>query len=684
MQPIRKSALVWSILCTSLLGTPAIANDFKELKQTGTLVKNNTDDGTEVNKLCWLKNGFCLEQNYLGRRAAERYDVGLRFPAGNLDQGEKIAYARLRFSSMGSEVCSPITLRIEGVLQENPTTFSNTERPSQKNPKTRTRITWEINDDWDKGCIFVPLYYSSPDIAPILNEILFLPNWGSGPKKSVIVTLSDASCPGTGYVKFFDYKKGCSGWKQPPRLEIFKTVYDTFLGKELPARITDASAVINVYSLLETDTYVEYGIRPGVYTGATAIYLEQPAEKTVEIKMENLLPNTRYYYRLRYRRPGNTAFEAGEERTFHTQRSKGSFFTFSITSDEHIQLMHKLPQNFDDIALYEITLQNMAKESPDFHISLGDFAINEFYLGRDTANMEEGKDRYLLGRSYLNEVSHSIPFYLVLGNHEGELGWDYYGSACMEGRENLATMSALARKSIISNPYPDGFYTGNDDVSPDVGIREDYFAWEWGDALFVILDPFWYTRNKPCGCSDGWQWTLGKKQYDWLYDTLSHSDAKWKFIFLHHLVTTSTNHTPYYGRGGIEVAKYKVDGNPSFEWGGEDETGNYIFSSKRPGWSHGAIHDFLVDQGVSAVFHGHDHFFAKQDLDGIVYQMCPLPGDSSYSYVFTGGYKYGTLLPNSGHLQVSVTRKQVRVEYIRSYLPGDGNNGEVAYSYIIQ
>jgi hypothetical protein len=133
------------------------------------------------------------------------------------------------------------------------------------------------------------------------------------------------------------------------------------------------------------------------------------------------------------------------------------------------------------------------------------------------------------------------------------------------------------------------------------------------------------------------------------------------------------------------VAKYKVDGNPSFEWGGEDEFGNYIFDQERPGWNHGAIHDMLVAEGANMVFHGHDHFFAAQVLDGIVYQQCPTPGDTDYSmgFVEPGGYKFGRLLPNSGHLRVTVDPLFVQVDYIRSYLPGDGNNGEVAFSYLI-
>jgi len=86
------------------------------------------------------------------------------------------------------------------------------------------------------------------------------------------------------------------------------------------------------------------------------------------------------------------------------------------------------------------------------------------------------------------------------------------------------------------------------------------------------------------------------------------------------------------------------------------------------------------------VFHGHDHFFAKQDLDGIVYQECPVPTlkDTSYGFKDKAKYKHGVLLPNSGHLHVIVDPEIVKVDYIKTYIPGEGQNGEIAYSYIIE
>jgi hypothetical protein len=200
-------------------------------------------------------------------------------------------------------------------------------------------------------------------------------------------------------------------------------------------------------------------------------------------------------------------------------------------------------------------------------------------------------------------------------------------------------------------------------------MLEDYYAWTWGDALFVVLDPFWFTQKQRNG-EDNWKRTLGDAQYQWLQRTLETSRAKFKFIFIHHLVGGADAQN----RGGAEAT-------PFYEWGGKNADGSAGFKANRPGWP-APIHQLLVQNKVSAVFHGHDHFYAKQDLDGIVYQLVPQPGypgngrapRSAAEY----GYVNGTILGSSGHLRVSVSAQQAKVDYVRT----QGQDG-VAHSHLI-
>ena len=82
---------------------------------------------------------------------------------------------------------------------------------------------------------------------------------------------------------------------------------------------------------------------------------------------------------------------------------------------------------------------------------------------------------------------------------------------------------------------------------------------------------------------------------------------------------------------------------------------------------------------MSIVFHGHDHFYAKQDLAGIVYQEVPQPGNQAGSriprYAADYGYKRGTFLGGSGHLRVAVSEAKVTVDFLTSVLPGDETPG---------
>lgn len=44
------------------------------------------------------------------------------------------------------------------------------------------------------------------------------------------------------------------------------------------------------------------------------------------------------------------------------------------------------------------------------------------------------------------------------------------------------------RKRCFHNPRPDGFYSGNAAQDPVDGLLENYYAWEWGDGLFIVAD----------------------------------------------------------------------------------------------------------------------------------------------------------------------------------------------------
>jgi len=453
---------------------------------------------------------------------------------------------------------------------------------------------------------------------------------------------------------------------------LLKNTYSdsVFIARELLGRPTDKSITINALAMNDLEVYFEYGNEPSGYINQTGVK-QFPGGDPIEVVIDQLAPNTRYYYRMCFRQPGAAEFQAGEEHTFHTQRPRGSAFTFTVEADPHLDEL----SNPD---IYRRTLQNILVDTPDFMIDLGDNfmtdKIPEINPG-SIINYQTIVDRHLLLRGYYDSICHSVPLFLVIGNHEGELGWELNGTS-----ENMAVWATIARKLYYPNPAPDHFYTGSIAIENFVGLRENYYAFEWGDALVVVIDPYWYTPNKPGKSGDNWDWTLGEQQYRWLRQTLENSQATFKFVLCHQLVGGKDPE----GRGGSEYASY-------FEQGGLNADASWGFDDKRPGWGK-PIHQIMVENHVTIFFHGHDHFYAKQDLDGIVYQLVPQPSHPNYEQAGQAikyGYITGDILPNSGHLRVTVLNSMVTVDYVRAYLPADENpaegriNGNIESSYTI-
>lgn len=415
---------------------------------------------------------------------------------------------------------------------------------------------------------------------------------------------------------------------------------------------------------------IQYGTTSGIYSNSSnAVTLSAGTPATIALL--NLAANTQYYYHVSLQPTTGGAVQTAGEYTFHTARPAGSTFTFTVQADSH------LDEN-SDLNVYRTALENMAADNGDFHIDLGDTFMCEknsapFTAIAQTAPSEAIVDaRYNYERSNFGILAPSSPLFLVNGNHEGEAGWLNDGTA-----NNVAIWTVRARQNNFLNPVPDSFYSGDPTVTPYVGQRASWYAWQWGDALFIVLDPFWYTTEKPG--SNGWVLTLGQTQYDWLQRTLSSSTATFKFVFIHNLVGGLLGQM----RGGVEAAPY-------FEWGGQSQDGTQAFSQMRPGWSM-PIHELLVKYGVTAVFHGHDHLYAHQSLDGIVYQEVPQPSaineSSGVNLAASYNYTSGTILSSSGHMRVTVSPASVTVQYVRAWLPSQvtfsQKNGEIDDSYTI-
>lgn len=431
-------------------------------------------------------------------------------------------------------------------------------------------------------------------------------------------------------------------------------------------RPTDTSITASILFDQNVTYYIEYGTQTGSYSNTTSIY-NNVSNVPDEIDLVGLVPNTKYYYKLYYKLVNASSFSVTGEYSFHTQRAIGTAFTFTVEADEHLYDIK------GDRNMYQVTLANELADNPDFMLSLGDiFGDDHTPTTTTSADMDALHKDY---RQYLGQICHSVPFYVCLGNHEGEN--DYYMNQTPPN--NIGIWGTQWRKYYYPNPFPNSFYSGNTQIE-NYGIEtpENYYSWTWGDALFVVLDVYRTEIFPGATPADGskptnWDWTLGYSQYLWMRNILENSTATHKFVFAHH--------SRGQGRGGIVWA-------PGFEWGGMQGT-QYKFDQYRPGWGK-PIHQVFIDTGVDIFFQGHDHLYAKEQLNGIVYQEVPMPSDITYTIGYTANATAYTdvTMDGTGHIRVNVTPTCVTVDYVKAYIPGSAGstghlNGEIGYSYTV-
>lgn len=428
---------------------------------------------------------------------------------------------------------------------------------------------------------------------------------------------------------------------------------------------TDRQITVTVATVSNYEGCLSYGPDRQSAANRTEV-LRFEAGSPLTLTLTNLLPDTAYHYRFRYKTSGEVAFRDGPEYAFHTQRPPGATFTFEVQGDSHPERTPK--QN--DPALYQQTLLAVAKDRPDFYLCMGDdFSVDTL----DTVTAASVESVYRKQLPYLGLVAHSSPLFLVNGNHEQAARCNLDGTP-----DNVAVWAQVNRNRFFPQPAPDGFYSGDREQVEHIGLLRDYYAWTWGDALFVVIDPYWHSATAVDNVFGGgkkrhdmWGITLGVEQYQWLKTTLETSRARFKFVFAHHVNGT--------GRGGVESAD-------QYEWGGAGATGGEEFAAHRPGWPL-PLHALMASNGVSIFFQGHDHLFARQEKDGVIYQTVPEPADPNYTLFNREAYRSGVCLPNSGRVRVTVSPDTAKVEYVRSYRAGEATpehpDGEVAYSYAI-
>jgi 3',5'-cyclic AMP phosphodiesterase CpdA len=372
-----------------------------------------------------------------------------------------------------------------------------------------------------------------------------------------------------------------------------------------------------------------------------------PTTDIAEWVVDGLDPGQHYEYEIRV----VNALDGGQDRSLYlgravTTRNPGLPFTFAVLTDSHIQPRDPVPTgeivDLDFYGTAESTLIAVAKDiaasHPDFLIHMGDMLdLHLFGFNEPAPDSAWAKLPYLNYRRLVGDTLGQVAHFPLIGNWEGENGCS---------APEATRRSAEQRMLYLPGPKPDTYPQGG---SPN----QDYYAFTWGDAIFIVLNVMSYTYTchllsyEP-GLPD--DWTLGETQRAWLESTLASATSKWRFLFIHHAVggAAGDDANSAYGRGGGRAA-----------YVGEQAI----------------IHAMMLKYGVQIFFYGHDHVFTDMVVDGVHYT---LPGSAGAPWKFgTVETGYEQYWPDSGHGRVSVSPERVQVDFITL-------GGELISSYTVE
>lgn len=139
------------------------------------------EDDASVNTLVI----FSLNNPYItiGNQLSQPYRSGIRFPGVEIPQGATIVSAVLRLTFAFSDIGTVVNIRIRGEDTADAAAFS-TFVDFTGRPETTAFVDWDNVDPGEAGVVA-----STPDISPVIQEIVDGGSWASG--NDIVIFLDD-------------------------------------------------------------------------------------------------------------------------------------------------------------------------------------------------------------------------------------------------------------------------------------------------------------------------------------------------------------------------------------------------------------------------------------------------------------------------------------------------------------
>lgn len=145
---------------------------------------------------------------------------GFRYSGVQIPNNAIVTRAHLLFQIDGP-YDTHMLLRFYGEKHPASPTFSSANKPEDRTSLTNERIIWFVppSDLWpgSGGKRF------SPDLAPVVQEIIDIPGWQQGGRTLTFIVRPDPSLPGTEYRRVMAYERSPGGGTHSARLLVWYT-----------------------------------------------------------------------------------------------------------------------------------------------------------------------------------------------------------------------------------------------------------------------------------------------------------------------------------------------------------------------------------------------------------------------------------------------------------------------------
>jgi len=342
--------------------------------------------------------------------------------------------------------------------------------------------------------------------------------------------------------------------------------------------------------------------------------------------LRDLRPATRYEYRVLLKPGSDESLRQAVTGSFRTQRKGPASYTAVLMTDPHTGYF---PAGSGPVLTLDKVVQNASRAKAEFVLDLGDNVAWPGSREYPQTNPGGALSAYARYRRQIGPLSVNCPHFAVIGNWSGESG---------KFPEQSIETAAIVRRNLLPGPNHQTYPQGGSE-------REDYYAFTWGDALYVMLNIQTYSKpSKPdrlpslmADVNQIQEWTLGEKQMSWFETTLKNATERFRFVCMHHPAGGNAGDplNTVYGRGGSRA------------W----NTGEQV-----------RIHGLMKKHKVQIFFYGHDHVFVDDIVEGIHYT---LPGSCGAPWKFTKEETgYERFWPDSGHALLDVTPEKAGVTFI--------------------